>query len=61
MAALLPMAIAPLLGPILGAQILALQDWRAIFWTLVGIGVLALASMSVLPETLPHGRRNPEP
>ncbi|MDB6034127.1 MAG: drug transporter protein, partial [Verrucomicrobiales bacterium] len=30
------MAIAPLLGPIVGGQILALAGWRAIFWTLVG-------------------------
>ena len=27
------MAIAPLLGPIVGAQILALAGWRRIFWT----------------------------
>ena len=33
------MAIAPLLGPIVGGQILALAGWRAIFWTLVGVGL----------------------
>ncbi len=33
------MAIAPLLGPIVGGQILALAGWRAIFWTLVGVGI----------------------
>jgi MFS transporter, DHA1 family, multidrug resistance protein len=55
------MAIAPLLGPILGAQILALAGWRAIFWTLVGVGLLTLAALCSLPETLPIERRSREP
>ena len=55
------MAIAPLLGPLLGAQILVLAGWRAIFWTLVGVGLLTLAALFIMPETLPPGRRNPEP
>src|SRR4051794_38991777 len=54
------MAIAPLLGPIVGGQILALAGWRAIFWTLVGIGLLTLAAVFTLPETLSRERRNPE-
>ncbi|MBB3454809.1 DHA1 family bicyclomycin/chloramphenicol resistance-like MFS transporter [Rhizobium sp. BK313] len=52
------MAIAPLLGPIVGAQILAIAGWRAIFWTLVGVGLLTLAALFTLPETLPTERRN---
>ena len=55
------MAIAPLLGPILGGQILALAGWRAIFWTLVGVGLLTLTALLALPETLPPERRNAEP
>src|SRR4051812_9087258 len=55
------MAIAPLLGPILGAQILALAGWRTIFWTLVGVGLATLAALFTLPETLPTQRRNCEP
>jgi DHA1 family bicyclomycin/chloramphenicol resistance-like MFS transporter len=55
------MAIAPLLGPILGAQILALSSWQAIFWTLVGVGVITLALLFLLPETLSPARRNREP
>ncbi len=55
------MAIAPLLGPVLGGQILAVAGWRAIFWTLVGVGVLTLGALSTLPDTLPPGRRNAEP
>jgi DHA1 family bicyclomycin/chloramphenicol resistance-like MFS transporter len=55
------MAIAPLVGPILGGQILAMAGWRAIFWTLVGVGLLTLAALFLLPETLPAQRRNTEP
>jgi MFS transporter, DHA1 family, multidrug resistance protein len=55
------MAIAPLIGPFAGGQILALAGWRAIFWTLVGVGLLTLAALFTLPETLPSARRNHEP
>lgn len=55
------MAIAPLLGPLLGGQIVVLAGWRAIFWTLVGIGAATLAALAALPETLPAHRRNAEP
>ena len=46
------MAIAPLLGPIVGGQILNLASWRAIFWTLVGVGIATLLALLTLPETL---------
>ena len=55
------MAIAPLLGPVVGGQILALAGWRAIFWTLVGVGFVTLAALFTLPETLPEARRSREP
>ncbi len=51
------MAIAPLLGPILGAQVAALASWRAIFWLLVAVGIATLAALFTIPETLPEGRR----
>jgi len=35
------MGIAPLLGPIVGGQILAFAGWHAIFWTLMGVGFAA--------------------
>ncbi|MDF5890339.1 multidrug effflux MFS transporter [Pseudomonas syringae pv. syringae] len=53
------MAIAPLAGPTLGGQILNLWSWRAIFWTLVLVGVATLAALPLLPETLPRERRHP--
>ncbi|GEK97460.1 Bcr/CflA family drug resistance efflux transporter [Gluconobacter kanchanaburiensis NBRC 103587] len=55
------MAIAPLLGPVVGAQILALAGWRAIFGVLGMIGLLTLAALFTLPETLPESQRNSEP
>jgi DHA1 family bicyclomycin/chloramphenicol resistance-like MFS transporter len=51
------MAIAPLLGPIVGGQIVALANWQAIFWALVGVGVLTLAALYSIPETLPVERQ----
>ncbi len=52
------MAVAPLLGPIVGGQILHFASWQMIFWTLVGIGVATFAALFTLPETLPPERRN---
>ena len=54
------MAIAPLIGPLAGGQIVALAGWRAIFWVLVGVGLMTLAALLALPETLPAARRNRE-
>ncbi len=54
------MAIAPLLGPVVGGQILLLAGWRAIFWVLVGVGLVTMALLLALPETLPPARRNRE-
>jgi DHA1 family bicyclomycin/chloramphenicol resistance-like MFS transporter len=51
------MAIAPLIAPSVGGLILHVASWPAIFWTLVGIGMLMLWALSVLPETLPPPRR----
>jgi len=55
---LMVMAIAPLLGPTIGGQILALAGWRAIFWTLAVVGVVTLVGVYTLPETLPAANRN---
>jgi len=54
------MAIAPLVGPFIGGQILALAGWRAIFWLLVIVGAATLAALFKLPETLAPERRNHE-
>lgn len=52
------MAVAPLIGPLLGGQILLAASWRAIFWLLVGVGLVTLAALFTVPETLPPERRS---
>ena len=58
---ILIMSVSPLIGPLIGGQMLAHASWRAIFWLQVVIGMAALAALRALPETLPPGRRNPKP
>lgn len=52
------MAIAPLVGPLVGGQILLFWSWRGIFWLLVAVGVTALVALSTIPETLPMRLRS---
>ncbi|MBY5393226.1 multidrug effflux MFS transporter (plasmid) [Rhizobium johnstonii] len=54
------MAVAPLLGPSVGGLILGVAPWQAIFWALVGIGLLTLVALFTIPETLPAERRSNE-
>ena len=54
------MAVAPLLGPSIGAQILAAASWRAIFWTLVAIGTATALAILTVPETLAAEKRHPD-
>ncbi|MGC4104863.1 MAG: multidrug effflux MFS transporter [Thermomicrobiales bacterium] len=53
------MVIAPMVAPTIGAQILHLGSWRAIFGLLAVLGVGTLASLlTIMPETLPADRRD---
>ncbi|MBN5019676.1 MULTISPECIES: multidrug effflux MFS transporter [Stenotrophomonas] len=54
---ILIMGIAPLAGPLVGGQVLALGSWHEIFWLLAGIGLVTGASLFWLPESLPPHRR----
>lgn len=54
------MSIGPLLAPSLGGQIMHFLSWRAIFWTLAGGGLLTIAALCALPETLPYAHRSHE-
>lgn len=54
---ILIMMAAPLLGPLVGGQLLAVGSWRNVFWLLAALGVLSLGALRTLPETLPAGRR----
>lgn len=52
------MAIAPLIAPLLGGQILKYGGWRSIFWTLVIVGILTSLALFSLPETLSPKQRH---
>lgn len=52
-------AITPLLAPLIGGQILAFWGWRAIFVSLVCVGLIMLGSLFFLPETLPKQDERP--
>lgn len=53
---MLVMAIAPIVGPLLGGQMLQFSSWHSIFWLLAVIGFVMLLATHLLPETLPTGR-----
>jgi DHA1 family bicyclomycin/chloramphenicol resistance-like MFS transporter len=44
--------IAPAVAPLLGAFLLQVISWRGVFWTLAGIGLLALLLSLLLEETV---------
>ena len=53
-------SIAPMLAPLIGGQVLWFFGWRAIFWVLAGIGVIAwIFAFLRLPETLQLEYRQP--
>ena len=52
------MAVAPLVGPLVGGQVLAVASWRAIFWLMAIIGVATLAALFTLRESLPAEGRS---
>jgi DHA1 family bicyclomycin/chloramphenicol resistance-like MFS transporter len=56
---MLVMGAAPILAPVLGAQVLRLTSWRGVFVVLMVAGALLLTAVwRKLPETLPPERRN---
>lgn len=55
---MLVMGAAPILAPTLGSAVLRGTDWRGVFLTLAGFGVLlVVVAVTRLPETLPVARR----
>jgi DHA1 family bicyclomycin/chloramphenicol resistance-like MFS transporter len=53
-------SIAPMLAPLIGGQVLWFLGWRAIFWVLAAVGVVAFVFAWLrLPETLRPEYRQP--
>ncbi len=44
--------ISPAVAPVLGALLLKFMSWRGVFWTLTGIGVLAVAGSLLFEESI---------
>ena len=51
--------VAPIVGPLLGALVLAVTHWRVSFWVLAALAaVMLVAVVLVMPESLPLERRH---
>ncbi len=51
--------LAPILAPVIGSQLLAVLDWRGVFWCLAAYGIaILLAAMLLIHETLPPALRH---
>lgn len=51
--------LVPIAAPAIGAGLIAVLPWRAVFWFPVGVSVLLLVWSRRLPETLHPDRRRP--
>ena len=49
--------LAPIIAPVLGAQILFFTSWRGVFVVLVAVGIFQLLATLVYKETLPADKR----
>src|SRR4051794_27077854 len=54
---MLIMGIAPMVAPLLGGQVLVWLGWRAIFWGLAVFGLIVLAGLYTIPESLSPDKR----
>lgn len=51
-------SLAPILAPVIGSQLLAVLDWRGLFVSLAGYGiVVVILAATLVAETLPPERR----
>lgn len=57
---MLVISVSPMLAPLAGAGLIAIGDWRLIFWVLAAVALLSLLlTATALPETLPAANRVP--
>jgi DHA1 family bicyclomycin/chloramphenicol resistance-like MFS transporter len=54
---MLIMGIAPMIAPLLGGQVLVWSGWRTIFWGLAVFGLIVLAGLYTIPESLHADKR----
>lgn len=52
------MAVAPILGPLLGGLFLRISTWNLIFWFMALVGGILFLSTRLLPETLQASERS---
>ena len=51
--------VAPIVGPLMGAAILQLTDWRVSFWVVAALGAAMVLTVALgVPESLPAERRH---
>ncbi|WP_127792692.1 multidrug effflux MFS transporter [Agromyces sp. LHK192] len=51
--------LAPVLAPVIGSQLLAVMDWRGVFWVLGAYGAVVVVAVALfIVETLPETRRH---
>ena len=53
----LVLGVSPILAPIVGAALITVAPWRAIFWCAAGFGVVCVALTFMIPETRPAQAR----
>ena len=59
---ILVMGLAPILGPLVGGQLLVRFGWRSVFWVLAAYGGIWYVNVALfLPESLPPERRRRPP
>lgn len=51
------MAVAPIIGPLLGGILLKVHSWKLIFWFMSVIGIILFFSVNYLPESLPKSKQ----
>jgi DHA1 family bicyclomycin/chloramphenicol resistance-like MFS transporter len=56
---MLVFGLAPVLAPVIGAQVLRFTSWRGVFGVLAATGLVLLVVSWFLPDTLPEDRRTP--
>lgn len=55
------MAMAQIVGPLLGGAILEFGSWHGIFWLMALTSAVVFAMIFSLPETLPPQKRSTKP